>query len=121
MTKQIPLFYLKTPAIEVTNRIVLNNSLTWDWRSPLLSYLLQGKLPSDKNEARRIIVRAARFTTVGDDLYRHTFTGEPLLRCVSPSEANYVLREIHEVISELCRDFSKNLKNIFINTLYNMK
>ena len=53
-------------------------------------------MPSDKNEARRIVVRAARFTTIGDDLYRRTFTGGPLLKCVSPSEANYVLREIHE-------------------------
>ena len=74
-TKQIPLFYLKAPAIEVNNRAVLNNSLTWDWRSPLLSYLLQVKLPSDKNEAQRVMFRAAKFTTVDDELYQRTFTG----------------------------------------------
>ena len=55
-----------------------------------------GQLLSDRNEAHRIIIRAARFALLEDELYKRSYAGGPLLKCVSPSESNYVLREVHE-------------------------
>jgi hypothetical protein len=40
-------------------------------------------------------IKAGRFTMVNGTLYKRGFT-LPLLKCVSPKEGNYILREIHE-------------------------
>ncbi|KAL0447284.1 UNVERIFIED_CONTAM: hypothetical protein Slati_1856300 [Sesamum latifolium] len=45
--------------------------------------------------ARRIKFKAARFTIVGDELYKRTIDG-PLLKCLDEERAKYVLRKIHE-------------------------
>jgi hypothetical protein len=44
-------------------------------------------------------MRVGRFTMVNGTLYKRGFT-LPLLKCVSPEEGNYILREIHEGIYE---------------------
>ena len=65
--------------------------------TPILSFLQDGWLPQDVEEARK---RAARFTILNDTLYKRGFS-MPYLRCVNEEEAKYVLMEIHEGI---CRD-----------------
>ncbi|KAL2248312.1 UNVERIFIED_CONTAM: Retrovirus-related Pol polyprotein from transposon [Sesamum indicum] len=47
--------------------------------------------PSWKDE----IARAARFAFVDEQLYKRTIEG-PLLKCLDPEKAEYVMREIHE-------------------------
>ena len=94
--KHIPLYFLTTSALESSGKLINSNNLTWDWRTPLVAYLKDGQLPNDRNEAHRIIIRAARFTILGDELYKRSYAGGPLFKCVSPSELNYVLREVHE-------------------------
>jgi hypothetical protein len=42
-------------------------------------------------------MKAERFTMVNGTLYKRGFT-LPLLKCISPEEGNYILREIHEGI-----------------------
>ena len=65
-----------------------------EWITPIVCYLKEGQLSEDRNEARKVQIRAAR---IEDTLYRqgHSF---PYLRCANTEEANYVLREIHEGI-----------------------
>ena len=65
------------------------------WVDPILEYLTKGKIPEDKNEARRIKYQANRYTVLDEKLYRRGYT-MPYLRCLRPDEADYVLREIHE-------------------------
>ena len=61
------------------------------------------RIPPDRHSARRSQtgtqgrVQAARFTLIGGHLYKRSFTG-PYLRCLSQSEAQYVLVELHEGI-----------------------
>ncbi|XP_075473405.1 uncharacterized protein LOC142504418 [Primulina tabacum] len=66
-----------------------------DWRTVMISYLNDGKLPEDVREARKLKIKCARYMIVGEMLYRRSFAG-PLLRCLSYQEADYVLREVHE-------------------------
>ena len=61
----------------------------------IISYLKDGSLPKGKDEARRLRVRSARYVLLNDVLYKRGFS-QPYLRCLSPDEANYVLREVHE-------------------------
>jgi ribonuclease HI len=48
-----------------------------NWQTPYLEYLLQGELPLDKAEARRLARRAKSFVLLGDEkeLYHHSPSG----------------------------------------------
>ena len=64
---------------------------------PIRAYLKQRLLSQDPNETRKLRVRAARYVIIDDALYKRSFT-LPYLRCLTPIEADYALREVHEKI-----------------------
>ncbi|XP_077246004.1 uncharacterized protein LOC143885837 [Tasmannia lanceolata] len=67
------------------------------WMDEIIDYLLSGKLPEAKKEARKVIQRAARFSLDGESLYKRSYT-IPYLKCLRPSNAAYTLQETHEGI-----------------------
>uniref|UniRef100_A0A2N9G1W1 Uncharacterized protein n=1 Tax=Fagus sylvatica TaxID=28930 RepID=A0A2N9G1W1_FAGSY len=67
------------------------------WMSPLIRYLRGGTLPADRAEAHKLRIRASHFRLMGGILYKMGFS-RPYLRCLSPDEANYVIREVHDGI-----------------------
>ena len=64
------------------------------WTNPILSFLRDGRLPQNPEEARKIQKRAARFMVLNDELYKRGYS-QPYLRCIEGEEAKYVLEEIH--------------------------
>ncbi|XP_050243637.1 uncharacterized protein LOC126692173 [Quercus robur] len=66
-----------------------------NWMTPIISYLKDGRLPEETDEARKVRVRSARYVLMNEVLYKRGFS-QPYLRCLAPDEANYVLREVHE-------------------------
>ena len=67
---------------------------------PIVSFLQDGRLPLDAEEAKKIKKRVARFTILNDTLYKRGFS-MPYLKCVNEDEAKYILEEVHEGV---CRD-----------------
>ncbi|GKD42595.1 reverse transcriptase domain-containing protein, partial [Tanacetum coccineum] len=65
------------------------------WMTPIHEYLNNETLPAEREKARSIKQKSQRFAIINGTLYKKSFLG-PWLRCVGPSQANYVLREIHE-------------------------
>ncbi|XP_074327928.1 uncharacterized protein LOC141665841 [Apium graveolens] len=65
--------------------------------TPFIAYLKDGILSEDKNKAKYLKHKVARFFLENDKLYRRTFSA-PTLKCVDPEEADYCLREVHEGI-----------------------
>ena len=65
--------------------------------TPIISFLHDGHLPQDTDEAKKIRKRAARFTILNDTLYKRGFS-MPYLKCVDKDEAKYIFEEIHEEI-----------------------
>ena len=63
----------------------------------IISFLQEGHLPQDANEAKKIKKMAAKFTVLNDILYKRGFS-MPYLKCVDEDEAKYILKEIHEGI-----------------------
>jgi len=63
--------------------------------TPIVRYLTSDELPEDKNEARRLRAKAARFTIHDGKLLKRSFSG-PYLRCVTPVEASHILSELHD-------------------------
>ena len=94
----IPLVYIQWPATwkdESISQTVAEISVEPNWMTPIATYLTNGQLPEDRNEARRVRTKAARFTLHDGQLYKRSYSG-PLLRCVNPNEVKYILTELHE-------------------------
>jgi transposase InsO family protein len=65
-----------------------------DWRFPILEWLVEGKLPSDQTEARRIARQAKAFVLIESELYKWGAAGI-LMRCIFGDQGWELLREIH--------------------------
>jgi hypothetical protein len=67
-----------------------------DWRFPILEWLVEGKLPPDQMEARRIARRAKAFVLIDGELYKRGAAGI-LMRCIPRDQGRELLQEIHAV------------------------
>ena len=67
--------------------------------TPIVSFLRDGRLPKENDEARKLRVRSARYVLMDEMLYKRGFS-QPCLSCLAPDEANYVLREVHEGVQQ---------------------
>jgi hypothetical protein len=65
-----------------------------DWRFPILMWLVEGKLPFDQTEARRIARQEKAFVLIKGELYKRGATGI-LMRCILRNQGCELLREIH--------------------------
>nr|XP_025637940.1 uncharacterized protein LOC112733259 [Arachis hypogaea] len=86
---------VKTPSVSTTISAHLTISNQRSWTYPILQYLLNGALPPDPKEEKRIKREAANYTIVAGQLYKRGFS-QPLLKCIEPENTEYILREIHE-------------------------
>ena len=84
--------------------------------TPIISFLQEGHLPQDADEAKKIKKRAARFTVLNDTLYKRGIS-MPYLKCVNEDEAKYILEEVHE---RVCGDHAgpRSLVSKVIQTGY---
>ena len=87
--------FLAKPSIH-TKQGVMELIQEPSWMDPIVTYLKIGKQPEDRTEARILRLKVARYVLYDDKVYRRGYS-MPLLRCVTPSEAKYILREIQEV------------------------
>ena len=65
------------------------------WMDQVIQYLKEGIAPT-----RKLRHRAFYYVMVGNELYKKGYS-QTYLRCLSPIEADYVLKEIHEGV---CRN-----------------
>jgi ribonuclease HI len=64
-----------------------------NWWFPILEWLVEGKLPSDQTETRRIARRAKAFVLIDDELYKCGEAGI-LMRCILRDHGRELLQEI---------------------------
>jgi hypothetical protein len=67
-----------------------------DWRQPLIDYIREQKVPSDKNLAEQLVRRAKSYVLFGDKLYRRGATSGVLMKYVPREEGKEILEEIHK-------------------------
>ena len=85
----------KHPSIEEVPTFTIQSMNSW--MTPIISFLQDGHLPQDADEARKIKKRADKFIILNDTLYKRGFS-LPYLKCVDEDEDQYILEEIHEGI-----------------------
>ncbi|KAG7533301.1 Reverse transcriptase domain [Arabidopsis thaliana x Arabidopsis arenosa] len=66
-----------------------------DWREPIKHYILTGKLPKNKWQARKMRVVSAKFCLIKDALYKRGVSN-PYLLCIFGPEVEIVMSEVHE-------------------------
>lgn len=66
---------------------------------PIIRYLRDMDLRSDKSKARKLKNKVARYSLMQDTLYRKWFT-LPYLKCLGMDQTEYVMREIYEGICD---------------------
>ncbi|XP_027103086.1 uncharacterized protein [Coffea arabica] len=64
---------------------------------PIVRYLAGGELPPSRVEARRVLLRSRGYELSNGVLYKKSYL-RPWLRCITPEEGDYILRELHEGI-----------------------
>ena len=66
-----------------------------NWMTPIVAYLRDGRLPKERDKARKLRIKSAKYVLMDKVLYKRGFS-QPYLRCLALDKANYVLREVHE-------------------------
>jgi len=70
----------------------------WDtWKTLYRCYLVDGILPMEPKEGKKIKRNSAKYTLVDGELFRHGFT-HPILVCVSGDQCTRIMAELHEGI-----------------------
>ncbi|XP_016172385.1 uncharacterized protein LOC107614759 [Arachis ipaensis] len=84
---------LEEPSVILTS--ISSISQEDDWRSPFITYLQTGNIPSNVQNQRKFKRRASFYTMLEADLYKRGFT-RPLLRCLNTAEAKLTIDEVHK-------------------------
>ncbi|KAI5342502.1 hypothetical protein L3X38_010377 [Prunus dulcis] len=95
MGRHIHIEFLAQPSTHAPLICTIDHSPTW--MDPILQFLQNQALLANPAEARRVRHRSARYPIINGSLYKRGFS-LPYLRCLTPEEGHYVLREIHEGI-----------------------
>ncbi|XP_052171652.1 uncharacterized protein LOC127787632 [Diospyros lotus] len=93
--RSIHIEVLSRPSVDERDKGVLCIDMTDDWRTLMLKYLLNRELPITPLEAKKLKAYAARFTVIGQELYKRGYSS-PLLKCLGNQEAEWALEEVHE-------------------------
>ncbi|KAM2661936.1 hypothetical protein EV1_008691 [Malus domestica] len=83
-----------TMAVDVCNLQQGDN-----WITSIYRFLTHGTLPNEKVQAKQIRYKATRYLIINDQLYKRGFN-LLYLRCLTPTEAETVIREKHEGVCE---------------------
>jgi hypothetical protein len=94
---------LSTPSIKQPGEITPELSapateiwvITQSWTQEFIDYIKENKLPTNKEEAIRIVRRSKNYVLMGDNLYRRATSSGVLLKCVSSEKGKEILDEIH--------------------------
>jgi transcription antitermination factor NusG len=65
------------------------------WARPIMDFLVDGQVPADETEARRVTRRSKGYTIINKEIYKRSSMGV-LQRCVESAEGQEMLREIHQ-------------------------
>ncbi|CAL8175004.1 unnamed protein product [Prunus armeniaca] len=93
--RHIHIEFLDQPSTQAPLICSIDHSPTW--MDPMIQFLQNQTLPADPAEARYVRYSSTRYLIINGALHKRGFS-LPYLRCLTPEEGNYVLREIHEGI-----------------------
>jgi len=85
---------LKQPSIEQEDFLFITEDFE-SWMGDIIRYMKDNHLPIEEEQASKVKKRAAKFVVIVDQLFKRGFSS-PLLKCLAPKQAEYVIVEVHE-------------------------
>ncbi|GJU74291.1 reverse transcriptase domain-containing protein [Tanacetum coccineum] len=95
LSKQVLVKILKEKSIHEEEVATVVEEEGTTWMTSIIDYLKDENLPGDRNEERKLHIKARQYELFEGILYKRSFM-KPWLWCVGPLQADYVIREIHE-------------------------
>ncbi|GJS90625.1 reverse transcriptase domain-containing protein [Tanacetum coccineum] len=95
LTKEILVEVLSAKSVEAREVIAVVEEEEDNWMTPIIKCLEEGIWPEDENEARALRMKISQYTIEEGILFKKSYLS-PMLRCVGPLQANYIIREVHE-------------------------
>jgi hypothetical protein len=86
--------YVSVEVMEIDQTVFTSREVP-SWAHPIMDFMVNGQLPADEAEARRILRRSKAYTIINNEIYKRSTTGV-LQRCVESSEGQEMLQEIHQ-------------------------
>jgi ribonuclease HI len=86
--------YVSVKVMEI-DQAVFTAREVHSWACPIMEFLVNGQVPVDETEARRVMRRSKGYTIINKEIYKRSTTGV-LQRCVKSAEGQEMLREIHQ-------------------------
>ena len=80
-----------------TKKVMAGKEEEPDYMTSYKNFLIQGVLLPDEDEPRHLKWKASYYVILDGKLFKRGLT-TPLLKCLNNQQANYVIRELHEVI-----------------------
>ncbi|XP_071694720.1 uncharacterized protein [Rutidosis leptorrhynchoides] len=93
--KEIWIEEVKVKSIEEDSVSAAVEEEEQSWMTPIIEFLTKGTLPIDSSEAIKIKMKAPLYLLNKGILYRKSFLG-PHLRFLNPTQAESIIREVHE-------------------------
>ncbi|XP_024030058.1 uncharacterized protein LOC112094132 [Morus notabilis] len=113
----VPIEELERPTIEEVAKALIVQTGE-NWMTPLIQYLMDAQLPNNRDEARWIRYRAARYLLYDGLLYRRGYS-TPLQRCLDDDEAQKCQRfgVPHSIVSDNGKQFDEASTRRFCDSL----
>nr|GEU92170.1 putative Gag-Pol precursor [Tanacetum cinerariifolium] len=94
LTKGVLIEELNERSVDTVEVNAIIKEATRTWMTPIQEYIEHEILPEDVAKARTIREKARNYTIEEGVLYQKSYLG-PLLRCIGPQKAKYLIKEIH--------------------------
>jgi hypothetical protein len=86
--------YVLVEVMEIDQTLFIAREVP-SWARPIMDFMVNGQVPAEEAEARRIQRRSKAYTIINNEMYKRSATGVPQ-RCVESSEGQEMLQEIHQ-------------------------
>ncbi|GKC11919.1 reverse transcriptase domain-containing protein [Tanacetum coccineum] len=95
LTKEILVEVLNAKSVDVEEVSAIVEGERHNWMTPIIECLEKGIWPNDENKVGSLRIKISQYVMEDGVLFKKSYLS-PLLRCVGPLQANYIIREVHE-------------------------
>ncbi|GKC33970.1 reverse transcriptase domain-containing protein [Tanacetum coccineum] len=95
LTKEILVEVLNAKSVDGQEVNTIVEEEEDNWMTPIMKCFKEGVWPVDENKARALRMKIGQYVVEDGVLFKKSYLS-PMLRCVGPLQANYIIREVHE-------------------------
>nr|GEW82284.1 hypothetical protein [Tanacetum cinerariifolium] len=95
LTKDVLVEVLKAKSIDAQEVSTIVEEVEDNCMTPIIKCLEEGVWPKDENKAKALRMKISQYVMEDGVLFKKSYLF-PMLRCVGPLQANYIIRKVHE-------------------------